>query len=142
MIGAAKSRRALAVGVLAALLGLPFAAVRAEEQPVGSVATEDGTVRVEVLSLKRTEGGTVTLRWRVINSGNADYVIVVRSVRLIDVPARKYYEVGLGNDTCRTPPDQKLTCWAMFAAPPANTRSIAVRFWEHLDLISGVPVTE
>ena len=30
----------------------------------------------------------------------------------------------------------------MFAAPPPYTKSIAVRFYERLDLITGVPIAE
>jgi hypothetical protein len=134
--------RASSLGLAAALLALPLAGARADDQPVGSATSPDGKVRVEVLSLRRTEGDTVTLRFAVVNNGNADYSVTLGNLRLIDLVGRRWYEAGLSSSGCSTPPGKQLVCWAMFAAPPANTKTIAVRFYEHVDLITGVPITE
>ena len=42
---------------LAAVLALWLSSAHAEDRPIASTATHDGKVRVDVLSLKRTEGG-------------------------------------------------------------------------------------
>jgi hypothetical protein len=120
----------------------PVADARADDPPVRSATTADGRVRVDVLSLKRTEGDTVTLRFAVVNNSNADFSVALLNLRLIDLMARRYYDVGLSSSSCTSAPDKQVTCWAMFAAPPASTRTIAIKFYERLDLITGVPITE
>jgi hypothetical protein len=143
MMGAAASRvAALALCLAAVPLAVPVADARAEDPPVRSATTADGKVRVDVLSLKRTEGDTVTLRFAVVNNGNSDFSVSLLNLRLIDLIARRSYDVGLSSSSCTTPADKQHTCWAMFAAPPANTRTIALKFYEPLDLITGIPITE
>ena len=44
---------------LAAVLALPLSSGHTEDRPVASTATQDGKTHVDILSLKRTEGGTV-----------------------------------------------------------------------------------
>jgi hypothetical protein len=132
--------RATVLYIAALLLGVPVA--WADDPPVASVTSADGKVRVDILSLKRTEGDTATLRFTVVNNGNADFSVVLGNLRLVDLVGRRYYDTGLSSTGCNTPPGKQSTCWAMFAAPPPNTRVIAVRFYEHLDLITGVPITE
>jgi hypothetical protein len=125
-----------------AALALPVAAPRADDQPVRTATTANGKVRVDVLSLKRTEGDTVTLRFTLVNGGNADFSVALLNLRLIDLVARRYYDVGLSSSGCSAAPDKQTTCWAMFGAPPASTRTIAVKFYEPFDLVTGVPITE
>lgn len=124
-----------------ALFGIGMAAV-AQEQPVGEVATQGGKIRVEVLSLKRTEGNLVTLRWRIVNDGSSNFTMTPGNMRLIDLVARRQYEPGLMSSSCSSKPDERTVCWAAFAAPPAATKSMAVKFYEQFDLLTGVPITD
>ncbi len=131
-------RRLSLVGVL---LAIPVLGAHAEDQVLGSVSSPNGKVRVEVLSLKRTEGDTVQLRWRVVNDDNRDYSMTTLNERLLDMAARREYSAGLGS-RCAAEPGERQTCWAVFAAPPTNTKTMTVHFYEQLDLLPGVPVSE
>ena len=130
-------RSMVAIGMIVA----PLLTVHAEEQPVGSVASPNGKVRVEVLSLKRMDGNTVQLRWRVVNDDNKSYSMTTMNEKLVDMAAHREYSAGLGS-SCGTEPDQRQICWALFAAPPLSTKTMTVHFYEQLDLLPGVPVTE
>jgi hypothetical protein len=121
-------------------LTLPSA--HAEDRPVASTATHDGKIRVDVLSLKRTEGGTVTLRLALANNGAGDFSMVMGNIHLVDLAARRSYGAGLMSSSCSTPPGGQVNCWATFAAPPEATKTLAVQFYENLDLLPGVPVAE
>jgi len=134
-----------AAAVLLGLGGLVLAAppgAQAEEQSAPTATSTDGKMHVQVISLKRSEGDTVMLRIRITNTGNDDYRIVLDNLRLLDIPGRRVYSPGVTSSNCMTPVGQQLTCWAIFGAPPAATKIMAVQFYEHLDLISGVPVSE
>ncbi|MBV9756529.1 MAG: hypothetical protein JO047_05695 [Alphaproteobacteria bacterium] len=131
---------AVLLGFGGLLLAAPVA--RAQEQSAGTATSPDGKVRVQVISLKRTEGDTVTLRIRVTNNGSDDYRIVLDNARLLDIAGRRSYSPGVTSNNCTTPVGQQLTCWAIFGAPPAATKALAVQFYEHLDLITGVPIGE
>jgi len=126
----------------AAALALPLWAGHAEDKPITSAATHDGKVHVDILSLKRTDGGTVTLRFVLANDGDGDFSMVLGNMRLVDLAARRAYRAGLMSSSCGTSPGKQVNCWATFAAPPESTRTLAVQFYENLDLISGVPVAE
>ena len=134
----AKSINRLAA--VAAFLGAPFFAAHAGDTPLGSVSTPDGKVRIEVLALKRMDGDTVQLRWRVVNSDNRPYSMTTLNERLIDMPARREYSAGEGS-SCRAEPDQQAICWALFAGPPQSTKAMTVHFYEQLDLLPGIPVS-
>jgi hypothetical protein len=127
---------------LAAVLTLPLSSTHAEDRAIASTATHDGKVRVDILSLKRTEGGTVTLRFAVANNGAGDFSMVVGNIHLVDLAARRSYGAGLMSASCNTPAGGQMNCWATFAAPPEATKTLAVQFYENLDLVSGVPVAE
>jgi hypothetical protein len=126
----------------AAALALPLSPGHAEDRPIASAAAQDGKVRVDILSLKRTEGGTVTLRFVLTNNGDGDFSMVVGNIHLVDLAARRSYGAGLMSSSCSTPPGRQVNCWATFAAPPEATKTLAVQFYENLDLISGVAVAE
>ena len=59
------------------LCGLFLAPPSARAQEAGAATSPDGKVRVQVLSLKRTEGETLTLYFQITNNGNDDYRTVV-----------------------------------------------------------------
>ncbi len=130
----------IVVGALVGML-MPSLAV-AQDQPIASVATTDGKVHIDILSLKRTEGETLTLRLAITNNSNDGYDPVLGNTRLIDLIGRRIYSPGLTSPTCNTPVGQKQSCYAIFGAPPAGTQKLNIQFYEKLDLIAGVPVSE
>ena len=127
---------------ITAVLALPLLPAHAEDKPIASAATHDGKVHVDILSLRRTEGKTVTLRFALANDGERDFSMVVGNIHLVDLAARRSYGAGLMSSSCSTPPGGQVNCWATFAAPPEATKTLAVQFYENLDLVTGVPVAE
>ncbi len=133
-----------AVDVLPVLAGsawLTTATVAfAQEQPLASIKGADPDVRIDIVSLKRTEAETLTLRLRVTNSGNANYSMVADNIRLIDLVGRRSYTPGVTGSSCSTQAGKISSCYAIFGAPPATTKTINIQFYEKVDLISGVPI--
>lgn len=109
---------------------------------LGSATSPDGKTRVEILSLKRTEGETVTLRFQVTNSGNDTYSMTLGNSKLVDMIGRRIYSPGLTSSGCSVPAGQQLACYAVFGAPPAGTQKMSVQFYEKLDLITNIPIGE
>jgi|SRR4051812_44006831 hypothetical protein len=109
---------------------------------LGIATSPDGKTRVEVLSLKRTEGETVTLRFQVTNDGNDTFSMTLGNSKLVDMVGRRIYSPGLTSSGCSTPAGQQLACYAVFGAPPAGTQKMSVQFYEKLDLITNVPISE
>ena len=136
-----RGRRIAALMAAAALSGIGMAAM-AQDKPIGEALTQDGKVRVEVLSLKRIEGNLITLRWRVVNDGSSNFSMTPGNMRLVDLAGRRQYEPGLTSSQCAAKPDERTLCWATFAAPPAATKSLAVKFYEQFDLLTGVPISD
>jgi hypothetical protein len=130
------------VAFLLGVSGPLLTAVRAQDQSPGIATSPDGKVRVQVLSLKRTEGETVTLRFQVTNNSNDDFRVVPINLRLIDIAGRRIYSPGVTSNNCITPVGQQLTCYAVFGAPPPSTKTMTVQFYEKFDLINGVPIGE
>ena len=131
-----------AVALVLGFSGQLLAGARAQDQSPGTGTSSDGKVRIQVISLKRTEGDTLTLRFQVTNEGNNDYLVVVGNMRLIDIVGRRIYSPGVTSNNCTTPIGHQLTCYAIFGAPPASTKRMAIQFYEKMDLITGVPISE
>jgi hypothetical protein len=129
-----------AIGICAAILAHASAVNAAPS--LGSVTSVDGKTRVDVVSLKRTEGDTVTLRFEVTNGGNDTFSMTLGNAKLIDMVGRRMYSPGLTSSGCSTPSGEHLACYAVFGAPPAGTQKMSVQFYEKLDMISGVPISE
>jgi len=70
---------------------LPATVAFADDQPAASGTGEDGKVRVDVLSIKRTEGETVTLRFNLVNNSGSDFSIVLGNMHLVDLVNRRSY---------------------------------------------------
>jgi hypothetical protein len=137
---AALARTAAMLGACAALFATSpaFSAT-----PVlGSATSPDGKTRVEILSLKRTEGETVTMRFQVTNGGNDTYGMTLGNSRLVDMVGRRIYSPGLTSSGCSVSAGQQLACYAVFGAPPAGTQKMSVQFYEKLDLITDIPLGE
>ena len=109
---------------------------------LGSATSPDGKTRVEILSLKRTEGETVTLRFQVVNDGNDTFSMTLGNSKLVDMVGRRIYSPGLTSSGCSVPAGQHLACYAVFGAPPAGTQKMSVQFYEKLDMITNVPIGE
>jgi hypothetical protein len=111
-------------------------AAKADDAPVVSGVSADGKVHADILSLKRTEGDTVTLRFAIVNDSNKTVSITVGNMRLIDLVGRASYEPGVTSSTCSAESGAKAVCWAVFAAPGPDTKSINVKFYDTFELIS------
>ena len=135
------SRAALLAALAAVLLGLTHAASAADEKPVASTASGNGKLRVEILSLKRIEADLVTLRWQIVNDDDKDFSMTPGNARLVDLAGRREYSPGLTSNGCRADAGKRTMCWATFAAPPQATKTMAVKFYENLEMVMGVPVT-
>jgi hypothetical protein len=129
--------------ILASALAVVAAPAFADnETPVATVKNLDANVHVDILSLKRTDGATVTLQFALVNDGPGTHTLTPGNTRLIDLTARRRYEVGLEMPGgCSAEPGEKKACWVMFAAPPATTKSVNVLFYGTWPL-ALVPVSE
>jgi hypothetical protein len=103
--------------------------------PVASGVSSDGKVRADMLSLRRTEGDTVMLRFAIVNDSNKTVSVTMGNMRLIDLVGRTSYEPGVTSSTCSADSGAKAICWAVFAAPGSNTKSINVKFYDAFELI-------
>lgn len=117
-------------------------ATHAHAQALPSTTSPDGKVRLEILSLKRTEGDTVTLRFKIVNDGNCDYLVMIGNMRLIDIAGQRVYSPGIMSNICAAHIGDKVPCYAVFAAPPPGTKALTVQFYENVGLITGVPVSD
>ena len=113
--------------------------VRAEEVPIASGTRTNGKGHVDILSLKRTEGDTLTLRIAVSNDGNRSLDINLGLARLIDLVGRRYYFPGLTSPRCEAASGERTICWAIYAAPNPGIKSVNVIFDEDFGLIP-VPI--
>ena len=110
--------------------------------PVATVKNLDADVRIDILSLKRTENNTVTLQIELVNNGAGDGGITASNTRLVDLIGRRRYDSGLEMEApCSAPNGGKKQCWMMFAAPPAATKSVNVQFHGSWPLVSA-PISE
>jgi len=135
------------LGKVAAMLGacaalLATAPAFSAAAALGSATSPDGKTRVDILSLKRTEGETITLRFQVTNGGNDTFSMTLGNSKLVDMVGRRIYSPGLTSSGCSAPAGQQLACYAVFGAPPAGTQKMSVQFYEKLDLITNVPIGE
>ena len=129
--------------LLTFLAGLSATAALAESPtPVASVKNLDADVRIDILSLKRTENNTVTLQFALVNEGAGEGGITALNTRLIDLVGRRRYDAGLEMaGPCSAPNGGRKLCWVMFAAPPASTKTVNVQFYGNWPLVS-TPISE
>jgi len=106
----------------------------ADEAPIAIGHQTNGKARVEVLSLKRTEADTLTLRFAIVNENNEDLSLTVANLDLVDLANRRTSRPGL-TSSCRIPAGERRVCWAVFGAPLASARSLTMKFYEDFDLI-------
>lgn len=126
---------------LAGIVWLMAATVAtAQDKPLASIKGADPDVRIDITSLRRTEAETLTLRLQVTNNGSSSYSMVADNIRLIDLSGRRSYTPGITGPNCSTQAGKTTSCYAIFGAPPATTKTINIQFYEKVDLISGVPI--
>jgi hypothetical protein len=154
-------RRALfAEATLAAvlLLGAPYAGHAQEESaPVKTIEGSEPGVRAEILSLKRTEGGLLTLRIAFENESGGEVKNKalpgsgnVENFQLVDfLNKRKYNVLRASDGACLctslnplTSSEQgKRVLWAKFSAPPESVTRISLLLPE-AEPVDGVPITK
>lgn len=71
-----------------------------------------------------------------MNDSNKTVSVTVGNMRLIDLVGRASYEPGVTSSTCSAESGAKAVCWAVFAAPGPDTKSINVKFYDTFELIS------
>jgi hypothetical protein len=158
---AARQRVAVIIGILVLATGL---AARVQAQGPGkAIATAEAEtpgVRVEVQELKRDEGGTVTVRFQMINDSDkafgggcefretgSEHCGKISGVHLLD-PAnkKKYLVVRDSKRECvcaavdRLKPGERRNLWAKFPAPPDTVQKVSV-IVPKFQPMDGVPIS-
>lgn len=146
----------------------PPAAAASTAPPAGSAGSaiavaegEQSGVRAEVTELRRSSGGTVNLKFTLINDSSESvgfgYDFVEKNkgygdiggVHLIDQNAKKKYFVARdseGNCVCSReqkdlPPGEKRNLWAKFPAPPPDVKTISIVI-PRFSPLDDVPVSD
>jgi hypothetical protein len=153
-----------APGVASAAPTAPAAAPAAA--PVAAIATADGErpgVRAEVTELKRTSGGTVNLKFAMVNDSDKpisfDYNFVdpkndvtdfggIGGVHLIDPVGKKKYFVARDSESkcvcsqkvADIPKGGRANLWAKFPAPPDDVQQISIVI-PHFSPMDDVPLS-
>jgi hypothetical protein len=140
------------------LLGLPYAGHAQEDSaPVKTIEGSEPGVRAEILSLKRTEGGLLTLRIAFENESGGEVKNKalpgsgnVENFQLVDfLNKRKYNVLRTSDGACLctslnplTSSEQgKRVLWAKFSAPPESVTRISLLLPE-AEPVDGVPITK
>lgn len=132
----------LSVLVVALAGSLPAGAAGA---PLAVKDSDISGVEVALLEVKRTSGDTVTVRWEYRNKGakaqelekigtnESDHFKLAGAAYLVDAGNKKKYLVvtdqngiPLGSRASRVRPNDTLSMWAKFPAPPASVAKISV----------------
>jgi hypothetical protein len=120
--------------------------------PPAALASAEGEqpgLRVEIQELKRTEGGTVTLKLAFVNTGGRTQFSVgnLDQVNLIDAVGKKKYFVAedtAGRCLCSRnvtlDANARANVWAKFPAPPEDVQKITVVV-PSFPPLEGIPIT-
>ena len=143
----------------------PAPAAQPAPQAKPALASADGETpgaRVEVQELKRASGGTVMLRFTMINDGDKDLSLYsgfiqpgsndhsnISGVHLLDpVGKKKYLVVRDSKNTCdcsqglsSVASKSRMNLWARFPAPPDNVEKIGVVV-PHFSPMDDVPLSK
>jgi hypothetical protein len=147
--------------VMGLILGLPFHAARADnasDKPLASIDSDTPGVHIDILSIKRSEGGMLTLRVAFVNESGApvkDSVFPGMNgsgwqVFLVDYQAKKKYGViGFDDGSCLCTtnliynadfePGRKVL-WAKFRAPPQSVENLTLLAGSG-EPLEGLPIT-
>jgi hypothetical protein len=132
-------------------------------QAPSALATTDGEfpgLRVEIKELKRYSGGTVTLKFALINDsdkefflgdklGGLSYGYNVSGTNLVDAAGKKKYLVILDSEKkclCSTieghlQPKSRINVYAKFPAPPESVQKITVEIPRFIPM-EDVPISQ
>jgi hypothetical protein len=136
MLNGRRGVRRKAAALILFVYGIAFPLIAgADEAPIASGTRTNGKAHLDVLSLRRTEGNTVTLRIAVTNEENQPLTIQLSLINLVDLVNHQIYNSGLNSPRCSVPPGERLICWAIFAAPNASVKSVNVTLNEDFGLI-------
>jgi hypothetical protein len=149
--------------ILSSALVLVFATGLVASNPISASAQaleaegETPGTKVIVRDLKRDEGGTVTLRFQLLNDGEKPMktygvlgdLFTLDKVHLIDAKNKKKYLVvkdsahkclcsELKQDVVK---GSKFNLWAKFPAPPADVQKISV-IVPAFEPVESVPITD
>jgi hypothetical protein len=141
----------------------PASTAAAPAGGAGVIATADGEksgVRVEVTELKRGSGGTVNLKFVLVNGSNDtvgfgyDFAEKtygdISGVHLIDpVGKKKYFVARDAEDNCvcsrglkdMYKDEQRRNLWAKFPAPPPEVKTVSIVI-PHFSPLDDVPISE
>ena len=142
--------------VVVSLAALGFAATTAgvSAQELAGEGEKAGT-KIVVRGLKRDDGGTVTLRFQVVNDGNAAqpmYQLIGNSLdghaHLIDAAnKKKYLVVKDSSGKCECAPirgevakGSPINLWVKFPAPPESVQKVTVVI-NGFEPVESVPLT-
>jgi hypothetical protein len=146
-------------------LGIPLYAADAQnagngivDNPLATIQGETPGVHIDILSIKRSEGGMVTLRAAFVNESGAPVKGSAFPgmdgsgwrVSLLDYQAKKKYGVVMFDDgscLCTTnliynrdfEPGRKIL-WAKFRAPPESVAKVTV-LGSNGEPVEGIPIT-
>jgi hypothetical protein len=137
----------------------PAATTSANPSALASADGEASGTRLEVTELKRTSGGTLNLKFTMINDTNERLDFGYRfaekgfadisAVHLIDQTGKKKYFVARdaeGNCVCSSglkdmEKGERRNLWAKFPAPPAEVKMISIVV-PHFSPMDDVPISE
>ena len=153
-------------GILAFILvGMVIYACPGYAQVSKPIATADGEkpgLRVDVQELKRSSGGTITLKFTMVNDsgenvGSESYFYdreikdyyTIGGVHLLDPANKKQYPVirdGEGNCLCSrgiadVASKSRVNLWAKFPAPPGDVKKVSIVI-PHFLPMDDVPLGE
>jgi hypothetical protein len=131
----------------------------------GALASTDGEkagTRIEIMELKRTSGGTVNLKFALVNNSDkrlglpgwlgddkltSDSYRSISGVHLIDpVNKKKYFVITDAEKKCvcsievaDVDPGARVNLWAKFPAPPADVQKVSIEI-PHFQPIDDVTI--
>jgi hypothetical protein len=151
----------LGIAFVLSLLAIPISGVRAEDAPSKPMATIQGDtegVHIDILDLKRSEGGMLTLHVALVNESGGPVKDSAFpgmngsgwNVVLFDYQSKKKYGVITFDDgscLCTTAlvynadfePGRKVL-WAKFRAPPESVQKITLLAGNG-EPVEGIPIT-
>lgn len=133
------------IGYAKAETSAPSVGADGQPLPFGKLS-QDGAAVVEAVSLKRTDGDTMTLKFNVRNNANESKQVTIYStpnshMSLMDLTNRRRYIPGSTSDSmCFASSKEVKSCWAIFAAPPPEVQKMTVAFSEATETFV-VPIT-
>ena len=135
--------------------------------PAGVIASTEGEksgVKIEITELKRASGGTVSLRFAIVNNSDATFGVSaqhladaeassdyrsVSGIHLVDpVNKKKYFVVRDADKNCLCSQNvedvkagARASLWAKFPAPPPEVQKVTIEI-PHFQPIDDAPISQ